>query len=68
MHFLIFLLIFTEQPPRRDLLRLRVHFLLPLLRAAVEAAGEEDRRLGGGKGLAAGLQRTDFGGTKIIEM
>ena len=47
MHFLIFLFIFTEQPPRRDLLRLRVHFLLALLRAAVEAAGEEDRRLGG---------------------
>merc|ERR1719231_522333 len=29
----------------RDLLRLRVHFLLPLLRAAVKARGEEDSRL-----------------------
>merc|ERR1719183_2448355 len=29
----------------RDLLRLRVHFLLPLLRAAVEATGKEDSGL-----------------------
>ena len=29
----------------RDLLRLRVHFLLPLLRAAIEATGEEDSGL-----------------------